>query len=186
MVSNPTEDIKEMQPKFLDQELAINMDLFQKNKLHCEIIYPDGSSKIHVKNLENPYQVKIGKRRSYFILPSCIIRGKKNRMMWYYNNPFPIGHTYENSTLTALDLHTKDEKAKMDIKKVALLSKVKIDPEVVYAGFNNKVMVNFYKGAGLSTKNFLIIFLIIAVAIGVVLQLTGTVDVMAILGVGGK
>ncbi len=172
--------------KFMDQEVAeLNLDIFKKGKLRCIIIYPTQGHKEYFVKIDSPYFVTI-KGKKYFLSTKCLIAGKKPTMLWYYNNPNPILLTYETSTLTALDLYTEDEKEALKEEVKEMLGKVHIDGDIVHHGFENTVMKNFYQGGGMTAKSILIYGVVFIAVILTILHFAGVIDMMSILGVGGK
>jgi len=157
----------------------------KKGKLRIVIIFEDKSHAEYFKKFGQSYFFTVKKRR-YIIVSSCILRGKYNTLMYYYNNPYPINFIYENTQIKAIDLYEKDMKKYLpeDIKHA--LANTMVDGEVLRAAFDSNFLQNMYYQRKITFKVVLIILIVVFVVVLVILQLTGTVDVIGAFTNGGK
>ena len=96
------------------------MDFFKKGKLKITIIYEDGSYKDYFKKFNTIYRVTI-KKREYFIIPECIIRGGKNPfIVFFFNNPIPINFKYTASELDGYIMAKAMRKRKPGNRRISM------------------------------------------------------------------
>jgi len=155
-------------------------DIFKRGKIQCRIYYEDKSYTDFYKKFNKTYTITI-KGRDYFVIPNCIIRGKKPSICWFFNNPMPINYDYQGSKLSALDLVEKAKKDDMSDKEIQVLANVKVDAEGMNSLFNTRLMQGLYATGGLSVKSMIIILVVLGVVILVILQATGVVDVQGMI-----
>ncbi len=162
----------------LDEPIESGMfDYFRKGKLQCRIIYEDGSYSDFLKKFSASYIIVI-KKRNYLVVPSCIIKGKNNSITWYFNNPMPINYIYEQSKMTALQLMSKEKAKNLTDEDKSILIKTTMDSEGLYSVFNTKLLQGLYPTGGMTGKQMLIYAGAVLIVILIILQLTGTVDVI--------
>ncbi len=113
------------------------------------------------------------------LTPECIVNGKIPFVIWYYNNPMPLYFGYQRSKFTAKDMLTANEYAKLpDIKKKILATTI-LDGSGLSAVFNTNLLQGLYSNEDFWTmKNIIIISIVALVIVLVILQLTGTVDIL--------
>lgn len=134
--------------------------LTKGDKLRIMIIYEDGSYVGFYSKLED-YTITI-KKKSYIIVPECILQGKNPTLIYFYNNPFPIQLKY-----------TPPQKAPMwDVHLDAKLLKTLLESDIV-----NKM----YAKQGFNAKVFIIITTFVLIVILILLQVFGVVDVMGMI-----
>jgi hypothetical protein len=180
-----TEEIKQSWED-LDQPVDIesSSSWLKKGKIRIIIISEDKSYNEYYKKFGQSYFFMIKKRR-YLIIPSCILRGKNNTLVYYFNNPFPVNFIYENTQMTALDLYDKDMKKLLPEDIKLSLANTMIDGEVLRAAFDSNFLQNMYYQKKLSFKVIIIIVIVVFIIILIILQITGVVDVIGMLTGGG-
>ena len=165
----------------LDEEMPSGvLDIFRKHKLQCRIYYEDGSYKDFYKKFKDSYILTI-KKRSYFVNPRCIIRGKHPSISWFFNNPMPINFDYQSSKLTAKNLTEPAKLKRLSDEQKQVLANIKIDSEGMQSLFNTRLMKGLYDGKGMTVMNWIIILVVIGVIILIILQVTGTIDIQTII-----
>ncbi len=152
-------------------------DIFSKGKLQCRIVYEDGSYKDFFKNFSTSYVIEINKR-DYLVVPRCIIRGKNNSITWFFNNPIPINYEYQQSSLNAFELLQKDKKKGLSNDQKSILIRTTLDSEGLHSIFNTKLLQGLYPQEGMSGKQLMIWAIGGVLIVLVILQVTGTVDVV--------
>lgn len=158
--------------------IPIIKNFVKKKQIKVVIINEDSSTNSYVKALPKSYFFEIDKK-SYLLVPKCIMRVDNIPVIYYYfNNPFPIHHKFEYSTFKPIDLKTEEELAKMSFEEKTALASVSIDAESLNLAMNTRFIRGLYFGEGMTTKTILYIIGAVLIAILVILQLTGTVDVM--------
>jgi len=163
-------DIITTQLEELDKPIESSLfDIFKGNKLICRIIYEDGSYKDFSKKFGDSYKVTI-KGRDYFVIPKCIMRGKRPTISWFFNNPRPINFEYKNDPI----------KRKLIIGEQKV--EVTLDSESLNQIFNTNILKSMYANKPFMTgKVFVTVMVLLGVLILVVLQLTGTVDIIGMI-----
>ena len=155
-------------------------DIFKRGKIQCRIYYEDKSYSDFYKKFDKTYTITI-KGRDYFVIPECIIRGKKASICWFFNNPMPINFDYQPSKVSALDLVEQAKKDEMSSKEQQILANVKVDAEGMNSLFNTRLMQGLYSQGGLSVKSMIIILVVLAVVVLVILQASGVVDIQGMI-----
>ena len=151
---------------------------FKKGKIQCRIIFEDGSYSDSYQKLKLDYRVKIA-NKTYMLTPECIVAGKSPFVCWYYNNPMPIYFGYQRSKFTAKDMITPKEYANLPPEKQKILANTILDGSGLSAVFNTNLLQGLYSSNDFWTvKNILIIGVVGTIILLVVLQLTGTVDII--------
>lgn len=154
---------------------------FKKGKLRVIVINEDYSFREFFCRYPESYTIEL-KKKTYVVVPKAIIRGKFPTIMYYYNNPFPIGYDFQYSKVTALDLRDDPEQVKkMTEEQKTLLANVDIDAETINLAFNTRVMRGLYSNSFITPKFIIIVAIIFIVVVLLVLQLTGVVDVWGLL-----
>lgn len=155
-------------------ELADSWSFLKRGKIRIIMIYEDLSFKEYFVKMKNDYTFDI-KKKSYLIIPECLIRGKYSTFLYYYNNPMPLKFKHQVSKLKT----PKDS---------PIETAVEIDAKALNVAFNSNLINKMYQEVGFwSTKNIIIILVVVVIVVLVLLQVTGTVDVMAFIsGVGNK
>lgn len=136
--------------------------LFKKGKYRVFIIYEDLSYRDFKVKLKESYIFTI-KKKSYLVVPECILRGSNPILIYYFNNPYPVGFKYESVK---------------DYKKVH--SAPVVDASNLRSVLTSNLINKMY-GSTMSIKNILIIVIVAFIIVLVILQLTGTVDVVGLL-----
>lgn len=166
--------------KDADQPITIPenvSNIKKKGKLRVTLHYEDGSYKDFYLKLKSDYYITI-KKKKYIIIPNCIERGKQPTIHYYYNNPWPIQFMHTKSNLSALEFWSKEMRDLMpeDVKQTLAL--VTIDAGVLHAAVESDWLKSMYARAGITTKVILLIIGAIVVVILILLQVTGTVDIL--------
>ena len=149
----------------------------KKGKIKVTLHYEDGSYKDFFVKLKADYYITI-KKRKYLLLPHTIERGKQPSIHYYYNNPFPIEFKHTKSDLDALEFWSEDLKEVMPQEIKTMLANVTIDAGVLHTAIESDWLKSMYARAGLTTKAILLIIAAVVVVILVLLQVTGTVDIL--------
>ena len=164
----------------LDQPINLdetNVSFLKKNKIRVIIRYEDGSHATYYAKLGSSYYITI-KKRKYLIIPKCFSKGKNPTIEYYFNNPFPIEFSYESSKITPFELWQDPEKKIIPEDIKTSLASICVDSETLQNAFNSNWLKSMYAKPGLTTKSLLIIGGAIFIAILVILQVTGVVDVI--------
>ena len=114
-------------------------------------------------------------------MPECILYMKPPTIIYSFNNPFPYKLGFKYSKLTALDLRSDKEQAKLTENQKHYLADLHIDSEIINLSFDNRVMKSLYDKDSLTIKHFVFIAIVVFIMILVVLQISGKVDVMGML-----
>jgi hypothetical protein len=85
---------------------------------------------------------------------------------------------YEKSSLTALDLRSPEQVAKLSEEQRVFLANVSMDSETINLAFTTRVMRGLYAKTGLTPKALLIIGIVVFIMILVILQISGKVDII--------
>lgn len=151
---------------------------FRKGKIQIIIIYPDLTYRVYFRKIKDSYTIKI-KNMQYMLLPKCFIKSKKLTIMYYFNNPNPISFNYSHSKISSIDFYNSDEKTKLSQSMKGTLTDVFIDAKAIDSAFSSNLINKMYaQNQFLTAKNLLIMGVIGIVVVLVILQLTGTVDVI--------
>lgn len=151
---------------------------FSKGALRVIIIGEDFSAYEHFVKWPKSYVIEI-LNKSYFLVPKTVLRMKSPTVIYYYNNPFPIGWNFQYSEVTALDLYSGEARDQLPDEMVTYLANIIIDSDTVQLGFNNKFMSGIYnQQTGLSLKNWAFIVGGVLVTVLLFLQLSGKVDII--------
>jgi len=126
------------------------------------------------------------KNKKYLIIPKCILRGKFNTFIYYYNNPMPINFKYENSKLSSKILYSDDVYSKLPDNLQMSLADTYLDAKALQVAFTSNLINKMYSENKMSTMNWIIILVVIVVIILVFLQVFGVVDIFGLLGVQTK
>ena len=151
--------------------------LFKKGKIRCRIIFEDQSYKDYWKKLDKSYVIEINKK-TYFLEPSCILRGKESTISWYFNNPVPIIQTYEKSKLSMKKIIGDKEWAKLPDKQKKITASTFLDSDSATSVFNSRLIQGMYANTNMSLKQWLLIGGVVIIVILVLLQVTGAVDIV--------
>ena len=92
-----------------------------------------------------------------------------------------VGNLRKHADVFIVSVVKKGEAMKEDIKTQQMLARIKLDAEGLHSLFNTKLIQGMYDNGSLTPKTILIFVIAAFVIILVVLQLTGTVDVMGML-----
>lgn len=167
-----------------NSNVFLDTALFRRGKYKVMIIYPDISFRVFHASIKDGYILTI-KGFDYYINPKAIARGKKPLLAYYYGNPLPILFKYEGSPITAYDLRSEEEIGKLkkiNPDMVTTLKKIPIDSKGINAALHSRYVYNlYYRGFAMNTKFIIIIMVIVLIFIAVILQATGTVDIMGFL-----
>ena len=169
--------------KDLDEPLKTPSALgnfFKRGKLKVIFIYEDGSYLEVYKKFDKSYFIE-NKKKLYQVVPRCIIRGKRPMIMFYYNNPAPIEPKYIHSELTA-DLLYREPKQQTEKSDKTFIPRTYLDSEALHSAMDSNIMKMMYQGNKLSAKTLIIIGIIVFVMILIILQVTGTVDIVGAFG----
>jgi len=161
----------------LNQPMFQGKSFFSKGGLRVIIINEDMSANEYFLKLPKSYVIQL-KDKSYFLVPKCVLRMKFPTIIYYYNNPFPIGFKYEKSNVKATDLYNDESLELLNNEIKVHLSNTIIDAEMVKLGFDNRFMKGIYAQGGMTVKNYLLIMGAVLIVILVLLQVSGKVDVM--------
>jgi hypothetical protein len=146
------------------------------------LIYEDLSFAEHFKKLNEDYFITI-KNKKYVVVPKCFIFGKYNTIMYYYNNPFPIGFEYKISKLSSLDFYDDTVIKKLSQQQRDDLSEVVIDAKTIDVAMNSNLVNKMYSEGKMTTFNYILIIGAVLVVVLILLHVFGVIDLMAILGV---
>lgn len=157
--------------KFVDNLIGKNENIdipfswrfFTKGKIRAILIYEDGTYSEHRVENSKDYTIKI-KKRIYFLVPKCIIRAKISTIVYYFNNPLPIYFGFKHSELKFETEYLKNP--------------IVIDSSNVRTIMESNLINKIYDSGGLTTKTFIIIAIIFIVVIFIILQASGTVDIL--------
>jgi len=152
-------------------------NLFKKKKIHVVMHYEDGSYKDFWFKLKKDYAFTINNKK-YFIVPDCILRGKRPKIEYYYNNPLPISFKYQYSKLNAFNIRDQDAQNKLNDAQQKLLAGVTIDAEAIHHILDTSLLRGLYAENKMTSRGVLIIAAIIILGLFAVLQATGTVDIL--------
>ncbi len=156
----------------------------KKGKLKIVIFYEDGNySEFYRKNKED-YTLTI-KKRKYFIIPKCIVKGKNSTLFYYINNPMPIEFSFEKSKVTAEAMYSKEQVADMDKDLKSSLGKTILDASTVHSAMTSNLVNKMFANVGMTTKGILLIAGISVLVLTAVLHFTGVIDVGSIISGGG-
>jgi len=165
-------------PVDFKMELPTALQKFLKGRIKLCIIYPDNSAKVYSKKLKNPYFFTINKD-TYFIVPNCFIYFKGATWgFWYYKNPKQVNFKYEVSNITSKDMYSEKQVAGMDDDEKSAISMLAFDTESFNVALTTRIFKSLYAHDGITTKQLLLILGAIVVVVLVLLQVTGTVDIM--------
>lgn len=154
------------------------LNFFKKGKIRCVFHYEDGSYHEVYKKFKKSYFIEY-KNKLYQVVPKCISRGKYPMIQWYYNNPAPILPKYQSTKLTAEKLHQrKNEGEEIPEKEKTYIANTYIDAEALHSAFSSNMLKGLYSSNKLSAKSLIIIAIVGFVMLLIILQLTGTVDVI--------
>lgn len=157
----------------IDEPLPVpeSWNFIKKGKICVKIIYEDMSYKDYYVKFKDDYTFQV-KKKSYRILPQALIMGKRPTFVYWYNNPCPINLKHKNSSM-AVGKTKNEEGQEVDVILDAKALKVAFDSNLI-----NKL---YHEPSMFTTKNVVIILIVVAVIVLVILQVTGTVDVMTFL-----
>lgn len=165
----------------LDQPISIeesSTSFFRRNKIRVLMRYEDGSHKTFYAKMGQAYFITL-KKRKYVVLPECFSKGKYPTIEYYFNNPFPIKFTYESCDLTPSQLWKNPDLKLIPKELVPILTSVCVDSETLQSAFDSNWLKSMYSKPGLTAKSLLFILGAIMIFVLVMLQVTGTVDVMS-------
>lgn len=168
------------QLKELDTPLKLNTSWLKNKKILLIIINEDGSANEYYKNYPESYIFEI-KKLSYVLVPKCIIRGKIPTLVYFYNNPFPVLFDFEYTKLTAYDLKTSEQLEHIPESEKTTLKNTHIDAQTLNLAFNTRIMKGLYYENNITPKAIILIIGAILIAILIILQVTGVVDVWGML-----
>lgn len=170
----------------LDDPIPFKTGWFGKKHLLIMIIYEDQSYAFFKRKLKKNYLVQI-KKYDYFIYPECFLKGDKSILMFFHNNPIPIKLKYEYTKLTAKSIRSEKELKKLTNEQVKSLDNIKIDATALQTAFSSNLINKMYAENSMFTlKNIMIILAVVLFITLLILQLTGTVDVMGMLSGSAK
>jgi len=165
----------------LDDPIPFKTGWFGKKGLLIMIIYEDQSYGFYKRKLKKNYFVTI-KTKNYFLYPRCFLKGAKSIIVYYYNNPIPIELKFQHTSLNASSIRTESELKKLADGQRKQLENIKIDAEALQSAFSSNLINKMYSENNFFTlKNILIITFAVLFIILLILQLTGTVDVMGLI-----
>lgn len=158
--------------------------IFKKGKKKIMIIYEDLSyQEFYVKMDDYVFTVR---KKNYLIVSDAFIRGKKFDMtIYYYNNPLPIKFKHEVSKMSTKNLD-KVGYAKIKSETDKQLASVTLDAKALKSAFDSNILHKMYfEPSPFSTKNMLIILVVVAIIVMVILQGMGVIDLTSMF-VGGR
>lgn len=177
------EQLKEMD-KPLDISKPTGIKFFKKGKVRIILIYEDQSYAEHYISIAKENYFFTIKNRKYLINPKAFLFGKQPIGVWYFNNPVQVQLPYTTSKVTAGLLNADNKLMSRDMKE--LYGNIILDAEALHAAFTSNVIKGLYARQWLTGKMLLIILGVALMAVLVILQLTGKVDVFGFLtGKGG-
>jgi hypothetical protein len=153
---------------------------FKKNKIRVILINEDLSFREWWLKFPDSYVFSI-KKKFYFFIPECVIKGKYPLIVYYFNNPCPIKWVFKKSEVTALMLRSPEQLSKLEEKEKVILANIFMDAETINLAFTTRVMRGLYAKTGLNAKVFIIIAIILFIMTLIILQVTGTVDILGAL-----
>jgi len=177
--------------KFIEEikkplEISDSWSFLKTGKVRVIIIYEDLSFNEFFKKLNEDYLITI-KEKKYILIPESVIRGKYNTFVYYYNNPYPIRFTFTKTKLTSADMYNDETFQLLPEHLKMTLTDTYIDAKALHVAFSSNLINKMYALTKMSTMNWLIIIGAILIVVLVILQVTGTVDVMgALSGAGAK
>jgi hypothetical protein len=162
----------------LDEPFAFeSKGWFKNNKVRIVILNEDLSFSEYWHKYPSSYVFTV-RKKDYLFNSKAILRGKFPLLIYYYNNPFPLLFKYEKSSLTALDLRSPEQVAKLSEEQRVFLANVSMDSETINLAFTTRVMRGLYAKTGLTPKALLIIGIVVFIMILVILQISGKVDII--------
>lgn len=164
--------------KDLDEPLPLDLSgWFQRGGFRIWLIFEDMSYKIYKRKLKKDYVFTI-KKKDYFIVPECILQGRHPVLMYYYNNPFPIKFSFRKSRLTSLLMRSEKERQELTDEIKEQMANLYIDASNVHSTLNSNLINKLNAEGFWSVKNIIIIVGVALVVVLIILQLTGTVDII--------
>lgn len=159
------------------------LSLYKGGRIKVIIINEDRSFLEYMARIKNPYLLDIGKGK-YQIIERAILRGKKYPLIVFnYNDIRPYEFIHKTTTFTASDLYTEEQLAKITEEERTLLANLTLDTEAIRSLFNAKILKGIYEGTPLFSLKFVFLgLLVLAAIVLIVLQLSGTVDVLEFFG----
>lgn len=156
------------------------LDFIKKGKVRVVIIYEDRSYKEYFVKLKADYAFTI-KNKKYIIYPESIVFGKHRTIYYYFNNPLPMHFAWQKSKLTAADLRSQEtlDTYKKDVQD--RLASIPVDGSMVHQMVENQVLKHLYDQNSMNARGYIMVAGAVLIGILVVLQVTGTVDVMGFL-----
>lgn len=165
-------------------ELSDSWSFLKNGKARIIMIYEDHSFAEYFKKLKEDYVVTI-KEKKYVLVPEAVITGKYNTFVYYYNNPFPLKFKFEKTKLTAQAMYDHDTFITLPQELQTTLTETYLDSKALHVAFSSNLINKMYSENKMSTMNWLIILGAVLIVILVILQVTGTVDVMGMLSGAG-
>ena len=159
-------------------------DWYRKGKVKVIIFYPDISYTEHFMSFRKGTTFVINEKR-YIIVPETIVKGKKfSSVRYYYDNPFPIRIGYQRTPLRKDVNFTDRDPITKEVK--VYNTQVEMNSTVYNDAMTTKVFADMYRNnSWLTPKNLIIIMVALLVVVLIYLQLSGQVDILGKLGIGG-
>jgi len=154
----------------------------KKDKLRVFIIAEDSSFKEYFVKFPDSYVITI-KKRDYVVNPKAIIKGRFPTLIYFFNNPCPVLLEFQYSKISALHLRSDSQVKDMLDRDKVILANTWIDSESLNLAFNSRVLKGLYSGSWLTTKNLIIILVVVFIMVLIFLHLFGVIDFFALLGV---
>jgi len=166
-------------------EFSDSWNFLKKGKIRIVMIYEDQSFAEYFKKLDEDYVFTI-KEKKYVIVPEAVIIGKYNTFVYYYNNPMPIKMSYTKTKLTCDKMYDNETFKSLPPELQTTLSETYLDSKALHVAFSSNLINKMYSESKMSTMNWLIIIGAVLIVILVILQATGTVDVVGMLSGSAK
>lgn len=150
--------------------------IIKRNRIKVVLHYEDGSYRIFFKKKgKDSYKLDI-MGFTYIIIYDAIVKGKISEIHYYFNNPFPIKFGYLKSKVKSSDLPDElfDKFNSSDLHQLD----VTIDAQVLKACMESNAIKNMMKSDGMDTKGLITIIIVVSIVLIVILQATGTVDII--------
>lgn len=164
--------------------------LFRKGKIRFVIHYEDGGYVEYYKKMDDDYGVTI-KDHLYLVVPKYIVYAKYPTLHYYYNNPMPVFFEFTSTKLTAAMLQEKKDYNNdgiLDRRELQRFSEQKdmkanvyIDARALKVAFNSNLINKMYAENKIPTKVIIVLVIVAAIAVLVILQMTGKIDILGFL-----
>jgi len=167
-------------------ELESKSGILKKGKYRILMIFEDNSYKFFYVKLKKSYSFSI-KKKEYVIDPKSIMKGSNPLLVYFYNNPLPIGFIFEESSVKVKALYDPDEFKALPEDLKRKYGTITVDSQSLRNLLINNMFKNLYPNQGLTPKFIIIIIVVVFIILLMVLHFTGVIDVTSffVAGTGG-